>query len=471
MTAQQRSATRRVPTRARRDSRNESARSVALDVIVAVLKDDAYANLLLSSRISAAGLDGRDAGLATELCHGTLRGRGKYDAIIAQTTDRPIEKIHPVVLAALEMGCHQHLAMRVSTHAAVNETVELVRQSGMGPASGFANAVMRRVTERTADEWDAELVAGVSDETQKREFLTSHPAWIIRAFESALNADGRQGDLDALLAADNEQTALGIVDLRLDGSPSLPGCRRAAYSPIGWHLAADGNPASLTSVGGGKVRVQDEGSQLAALALVQARPLVEGETWLDMCAAPGGKSAVLAAFASQAGSYLSANEANAGRLDLVKRSIAPWPNVEVTNRDGRSFGEDGPAYDRILVDAPCSGLGALRRRPEARWRKTPKDIAALTALQEELLVSALDSLRPGGVVAYVTCSPHVAETRAIVNAAVKKRPEAIELVTREVLEGCVLNSLETPLGVKSVQLWPHIHATDAMFIALLQKSP
>ena len=446
----------------------QTARSVALDVIVAVLKDDAYANLLLSSRISAAGLDTRDAGLATELCHGTLRGRGKYDAIIAECTERPIEKIHPVVLASLEMGVHQPVAMRVSTHALVNETVTLVRNSGMAAASGFANAVMRRVTERTPQEWDELLSALHPERIAQLSVLTSHPAWIIRALDAALKADGREGEINALLAADNEQTALGIADLRPSRTP-LSGVVPSTYSPFGYHLAENGDPTSLTSKNAGLVRVQDEGSQLAALALVTAAPLKAGETWLDMCAAPGGKSAVLASFLNQNGGQLTANEANAGRVELVKRSIAPWDNAETSNEDGRNFADSGELFDRILVDAPCSGLGALRRRPEARWRKTPADIAELTLLQEQLLLSAIDSLKPGGVVAYVTCSPHLAETRAIVNSALKKRSNVSELNTKTLLNSVTRTRIPSDGTSPSLQLWPHAHQTDAMFIALLSK--
>jgi 16S rRNA (cytosine967-C5)-methyltransferase len=446
----------------------QTARSVALDVIVSVLKDDAYANLLLSSRISAADLDTRDAGLATELCHGTLRGRGKYDAIIVQCTERPIEKIHPVVLASLEMGVHQHVAMRVSTHALVNETVTLVRNSGMAAASGFANAVMRRVTERTPQEWDEFLSALHPERIAQLSVLTSHPAWIIRAFEAALKADGREGEVVALLEADNEQTALGIADLRPTDNP-LAGVVPSTYSPFGFHLAENGDPSSLTGQNAGLVRVQDEGSQLAALALVAAAPLTAGETWLDMCAAPGGKSAVLARFLHRHSGHLTANEPNPGRVELVKRSIAPWDNAATTNEDGRNFAKSSEVFDRILVDAPCSGLGALRRRPEARWRKTPADIAELTLLQEQLLLSAIDALKPGGVVAYVTCSPHLAETRAIVNSALKKRSTVSELNTKTLLNSVTRTRIPSEGTSPSLQLWPHAHQTDAMFIALLSK--
>lgn len=446
-----------------------SARSVALDVIVSVIKDDAYANLLLPGRIRQASLDSRDAGLATELCHGTLRSRGTYDEIIINCTDRELAKIHPVILAALEMGIHQHMAMRVSTHALVNETVQLVRDSGMAAASGFANAVMRRVTERTTDEWLEVLAEQCRSDVERRSVLTSHPEWIVRAFESALKADNRGGELDQLLEADNQQTPLGIIDLR-SSHETLDECTPSAYSPLGYHLLDGGDPAKVTASSHGRIRVQDEGSQLAALSLIFAKPLNDDERWLDMCAAPGGKSAVLAACGQPHSIHVTANEANTSRLELVSRSVAPWSNTSVANADGRDFGHNPEQFDRILVDAPCSGLGALRRRPEARWRKTPADIASLTTLQEQLLLSAIDALKPGGIVAYVTCSPHLAETRAIVNGVLKKRSSITEIDAKTVLSKLARTPISFTGDALSAQLWPHEHNTDAMFIALLVKS-
>ena len=446
----------------------QSARSVALDVLVAVAKDDAYANILLPTKIAAAHLDARDAGLATELCNGTLRGRDFYRAIISKCTDRDISKIHSVVLSVLEMGVHQHVAMRVSTHALVNESVNLVKASGMASVAGFTNAVMRRVTERSEQDWRQIVVEGISDDTLQKAVLTSHPAWIVRALTTALHADNRTGEIDSLLTADNAPGPLGLVDLRTDGD-AIDDVEPSTYSPIGYHLLASGNPNHVTSRSRGRIRVQDEGSQLAALMLIQAEIATGSSQWLDMCAAPGGKSAVLAWSAEKNGAHLTSNELNPTRLSLVKTSLAPWSDVTISHRDGRDFGADGAVFSRILVDAPCTGLGALRRRPESRWRKTPADVAQLTGLQEQLLLSAIDALETGGVVAYVTCSPHVAETRGVVGSALKKRPAVVELDARKVLQSIVRNPIELTGDSLSVQLWPHAHGTDAMFVALLRK--
>ncbi len=447
---------------------SQTARSVALDVLVAVTKDDAYANILLPSRIAAARLDARDAGLATELCNGTLRGRDFYRFIISQCTEREVTKIHPVVLSALEMGVHQHVAMRISTHALVNESVNLVKASGMAAAAGFANAVMRRVTEKTLEQWQALVESSLPDTTERVAILSSHPAWIVRALAGALNADNRAGELESLLAADNAPGPLGIIDLRTEDEP-IAGLEPAAYSPRGYHLIDSGNPNSITVPAAGRIRVQDEGSQLAALMLTAVKVTARSDQWLDMCAAPGGKSAVLAWSASTQGAHLISNESNAARVPLLKTSLAPWTNVTITNVDGRNFGSQGEVFSRILVDAPCTGLGALRRRPEARWRKTPSDVAQLTGLQEQLLLSAVDALEPGGVVAYVTCSPHIAETRGVVAGVLKKRPSVQEVDARKVVASLVRSPLELTGDNLSVQLWPHAHSTDAMFIALLRK--
>jgi len=223
------------------------------------------------------------------------------------------------------------------------------------------------------------------------------------------------------------------------------------------------------------VRVQDEGSQLVALALTRHTPVRPGERWLDLCAGPGGKTALLAAEARAGGALLEANEVVPARAGLVRRAISAVPlDVPVHERDGRELAADRPGeFDRILVDAPCTGLGALRRRPEARWRKRPTDVADLTALQEDLLRAAVGALRPGGVVAYVTCSPHLAETAAVVATVTERLAGEVEqLDARAALQSVSRRPLDlaTPLaGGLHAQLWPHRHGTDAMFLALLRK--
>ena len=450
------------------------AREVAYETLRAVHESDAYANLLLPAAIERAGLSAGDAALATELTYGTLRRRGTYDAIIGIAADRAPSSIDPEILDALRLGVHQLVATRVASHAAVNESVTLARRAGGRGAAGFTNAVLRRVSRDTPGEWADRVAETARSDDEAIALSSSHPVWVIRAFRRALTAEGRADELGALLTADN--TAPRVTFAALPGLAE-PGAdaRRTPFSPLGFRLAG-GAPEAVVNASDGRIRVQDEGSQLAALALTRARAVETGERWLDLCAGPGGKTAVLAAEALAHGARLDANEISPARAGLVRRSIAGVPlEVEVTERDGRDLTAERPGtYDRILVDAPCTGLGALRRRPEARWRKAPGDVAELTALQGELLGGAIEALAPGGIVAYVTCSPHLAETTGVVAEARRRFGDAVEeLDARAVVSEVALSSPDLPAqtdGSGRAQLWPHRHNTDAMSITLLRRT-
>jgi len=452
----------------------QPARRVALEVIRAVTADDAYANLLLPARVRRAHLTTADAALATELTYGTLRRSGYYDRIIEMASGRPIAKIDPPVRDVLRLAAHQLLSMRVAPHAAVHEAVQQVRALGKSSASGFVNGVLRTITRTDREEWLHRVQGETATEDERLAVLHSHPVWIVEALRDALAAQGRESELMYLLDADNAPPHVGLVALpgladRATVSAALPA---AEFSPIGLALGG-GDPLDIAEVRAGTVRVQDEGSQLAALALTRARPVELGERWLDLCAGPGGKTAVLAAEAQLHGAVVLANEVAPARAQLVRNAIAAIPgNTEVTELDGRTFGQQNPgAFDRVLIDAPCTGLGALRRRPESRWRKSPADVVSLTKLQGELLESGLRALRPGGVLAYVTCSPHLAETRDVVDAALAAHPEVRQLDTPAVLASITNGALPAAAVGPSAQLWPHRHGTDAMFIALLSTDP
>lgn len=448
----------------------QPARRVAFDVIRAVGASDAYANLLLPGAIREAGLTGADAALATELAYGTLRQLGTYDAIIASAAGRDVGSIDAPVRDALRLGVHQLLGTRVAPHAAVNETVNLVALHAGRGASGFANAVLRTVASRTQEEWIEAVTAAARSDDERLGLRFAHPVWIIRALRRALAAEGREDELEALLASDNAAPEVTLVALPGLAEPREP---RRPYAPTAFG-SEGGDPGSVVAAEKGRVRVQDEGSQLVALALVGVHPIAPGERWLDLCAGPGGKTALLAAEALRGGATLDANEVVPARAGLVRKAVAPVPlDVEVAEEDGRRLAaERTGVYDRILLDAPCTGLGALRRRPEARWRKTAADVPELAALQEELLAAALGALKPGGVLAYVTCSPHLAETAAVVQTVLRDRDDVRELDAREVLRTVSRGDIDLPAptsGSGHAQLWPHRHGTDAMFLALLRK--
>lgn len=468
-------------SRDRRDDRNrprsgppqtrvQPARQVALDVLQAVRESDAYANLLLPTRIARAGLSAADAGLATELTYGTLRMQGYYDRVIAIAAGRTVDRIDPPLLDVLRLGAHQLLSMRVPSHAAVNESVGLARAVGSRSGSGFVNGVLREIGRHTPDEWRDEVAARAKNDDDRLSALYSHPVWVVRALRRSLDAEGRADELEQLLEADNTAPRVNLI--ALPGLVDKPDdARDDRFSPPGFTVGG-GDPFGIVERTGGRIRVQDEGSQLAALALTRAEPVRPGERWLDLCAGPGGKAALLAAEALAGGATLVANELVPARADLVRRALAPVPlEVPVWEQDGTVVGAEHPEeFDRILLDAPCTGLGALRRRPEARWRKSPRDVAELTALQSALLDSAIAALKPGGLLAYVTCSPHLAETRGVIADARERHGALLEpQATADALQSLAVERLDLAGDGETVQLWPHRHLTDAMFIALLRK--
>ncbi|ATE56295.1 RsmB/NOP family class I SAM-dependent RNA methyltransferase [Actinosynnema pretiosum] len=447
-----------------RPPQEDPARRAALDTLRAVTKRDAYANLVLPGLLRERRITGRDAALATELAYGTARAQGLLDAVLAACSDRPLAEIDDAVLDALRLGAYQLLRTRVPAHAAVASTVDLVRADRGSGAAGFANAVLRRVTGQDEAGWIDEVAPDEeSDPIGYLAMSTAHPRWVAQAFAEALGSRGEP--LRAALAADDTRPIVHLIarpgEISADELAAITGGDLAPYSPYGVHLADGGDPADLDVVRERLAAVQDEGSQLCALALTRAPLEGPDERWLDLCAGPGGKAALLGALAALSDATLDAVEKTPHRAELIRKATIGLP-VDVRVADGRDPGLDG-GYDRVLVDAPCTGLGALRRRPEARWRRQPSDVAGLAKLQRELLTSALELVRPGGVVAYVVCSPHLAETVGVV-AEVARKTGAERLDTREFFPG-VPNLGDGP----QVQLWPHEHGTDAMFCAILRR--
>jgi 16S rRNA (cytosine967-C5)-methyltransferase len=465
---------RRPPRPEAAPARVQPARRIALEVIMAVRETDAYANLLLPVKLERARLNALDAALATELTYGTLRQQGYYDAVIALAANRPTEEIDSPILDVLRLGTHQLLSMRTAQHAAVDEAVSLAKEVGSRSATGFVNGVLRTITRSEPSIWHERVMAQPRNDDERLSLEHSHPVWIVRAFRAALAAEGREDELEDLLVADNFAPRVSLVALPgLATISEIRGTQKAKYSPYAT-VSDGGDPALWPAVHEGRARVQDEGSQLAALALSRARPVVRGERWLDLCAGPGGKAALLAAEARENGATLIANEITPARAELVRKALAVFPDPpQLLVQDGTLMGDRMPGqFDRILLDAPCTGLGALRRRPEARWRKQPSDVADLAGLQIALLESGLKALKPGGILAYVTCSPHLAETKVVVETVLRSAGDSVKrLDTAEVLKSVTKRELQ--LGDHEdghVQLWPHRTGTDAMFICLLERT-
>jgi 16S rRNA (cytosine967-C5)-methyltransferase len=451
---------------------------VAYEALAAVHRDDAYANLVLPRLLRENRVSGRDAALATELTYGTLRSEGQLDAVLADAAGRPVDRIDPPARDALRLGAYQLLHTRVPDHAAVSTTVDLVRAVAPG-AVGFANAVLRRLSERDLAAW-LEKVAPPATEDPVRHLalVHSHPDWMVRAFAESLGVDVSTVDglaeAGAALAADNERPLVHLCARpgRISAAELADqvGGMVGAYSPYAVYLP-EGAPGEVPAVAHGRAHVQDEGSQLVALALVDAPLTGRDERWLDLCAGPGGKAALLGAIAAGRGAQVTAVEITPHRANLVEQATLGLP-VVVVCADGREVGRDEAlpegGFDRVLVDAPCTGLGSLRRRPESRWRRQPSDLPPLTRLQRELLAAALRAVRPGGVVAYVTCSPHVVETRVAVAETLRRQPAGSSVIERLDARAVLPPELADLGDGPSVQLWPHRHGTDAMYLSLLR---
>ena len=562
---------------------------MAYDVLWAVDQRDAYANLLLPTLLRERGIEGRDAALATELTYGTLRGLQTYDAILDLCSDRSPGQIDPPVREVLRLGAHQLLATRVASHAAVATSVDLAKDvAGMRPA-GFVNAVLRRVGTREQAEW-LRIIAPdrAADPAGFLAATYGYPRWIVEAFRGALGEDAAGGlpETEEALAAGNTRPKItlaalpGLADRQelLGGMPApaaegpagttaaaghdrgAPGAEPAPWSPFGVILSG-GDPAAIPAVAEGRAFVQDEASQLAALALAHAPLAGPADTatgaWLDLCAGPGGKSAVLAAVAhtsappstptapnvptapsaptapaiptapsaspvpsappaladpptpaapkAAAEIHLLASDVRPHRAELTRAHLRNLPGAAVVAADGRAGAWRPGTFDRVLADVPCSGLGALRRRPEARWRKSPEDVENLGALQRALLNAAIDAARPGGVIAYVTCSPHRAETQDVLRDVLASRADVTVLDAPTLLTGALheasaapaRSAIRSPPGIpgevrdqvaaevpgdipglrspapggRYAQFWPHRHGTDAIFLALLRRAP
>lgn len=520
-----------------------SPRSIAWKSLIRVHRNQAFSNLLVPQELSSFSPDelgGRDRAAVTDMVYGTLRWQGFLDAVIADVSFRPLKRIEIPVLDAARLGVYQLLFLGSPDYAAVSQTVGLLRRGGRSDAraAGFVNALLRKVATRSRQEWEAVLTSRIpkADSDARLALRYSHPNWVVgqlrRSWEAAAYEDRADDQLAALLSADNEPADVtlcarpGLISreeliAQLEGisagragsdGQAVPGrivWGETSFSPYGLRIKGV-NPHDIPAVRQGLAGVEDEGSQLAALAVADVDKAAgfptdlptdfpvdlpadsqsdmttsrQAERWLDMCAGPGGKTALLAACAlsrSNSGrlTTLLANEPTHHRADLVRDNLCAFTGMApassaapsiiegVEEKDGRQLGDLYPqAFDRILVDAPCSGLGSLRRRPESRWRKKPEEIASLSLLQGQLLDSAYEALAPGGYLAYVTCSPVLEETRLVVDAFLGRHQDLIRLDARQAFP----SGTPLPAAPGDVQLFEQVHGTDQMFISLMRKA-
>jgi 16S rRNA (cytosine967-C5)-methyltransferase len=434
----------------------DAARLLAFDLLTEVNRNEGYSNLLLPQALNASKLDDRDRSLVTELLYGTLRMQGKHDWVLAQISDRPWSEVDPGIVDICRLGVHQIHEMRIPDHAAVAATVEVARKRIGESKASFVNALLRSVTRTSIEDWFMPLT-GISDPVERLAIAYSHPEWIVSAYydllkdwaevESALKINNEPA-IPTLVSWPGLSTQQDLVDI--GGEPT-------EFSPYGVHWK--GNPGALDLIKARKIGVQDEGSQLVAQVFSK---VATGSSWLDLCAGPGGKAALLSSIARERAITFTANEISQARAELVKQ-VVHGDRVMVS--DGRAIGLSEEKFDAILIDAPCTGLGALRRRPEVRWRRTLQDLRALTQLQRELVDAAIGALNHGGVLGYATCSPHLAETSIQIADIKKKHPDLQQIIVDDFLP----ISLHDATRDGAMSLWTHKHGTDAMYLALFRK--
>lgn len=425
---------------------SDKPRQIAFEVLSEVMQNGAYSNLLLPQKLASSGLDARDKAFATELLYGSIRQLGRNDFIASQYSNRKWSEVDPGIVNLIRLGAYQLFDMRVPNHAAVDATVNLARKVIGESKASFVNAMMRKLS---AKDLKAHLSEVQDDSVSSLAVRFSHPEWIINSYRDSISD---LDELKTLLAANNSATTPTLVAWPSQSLPSefagIPG----KYSPYAVNI--EQTPGEIAAIKERRAGIQDEGSQVLTLAFAAAAK--EKEPWLDLCAGPGGKAALLS-YLSQ--SKFIANEISEARATLVKQVVRE--GSEVVIGDGRTLTAD---INSVLADVPCTGLGALRRRPEVRWRRTPNDLPGLTKLQYELAAHAISLLPTGGIFGYATCSPHMAETRAQCVTIEKHLPVDKLDVSRflpENLNDAVVNGY--------MQLWPHRHETDAMFLALYQK--
>ena len=424
----------------------DNPRLLAFEVLAEVGLQGAYSNLILPKALSESILEANDRAFATELVYGTLRMQGRHDHFISAASDRSLEQIDPKALIVLRLGTHQLKQMRVPSHAAIYESVELAKKVVGKSTASFVNAILRKI-----DSLDFEQLSKPTQEYARLALEYSHPEWIVSSYFDSLK---NSSDVISLLQANNnpaKPTLIAWPGLATQGELLEAGALAIATSSVA--ATFDGNPGDIAAIRERRAGVQDLGSQLVVEKFYdQFKPNLR---WLDLCAGPGGKAAYLSALLKRDGGSLLANEISNERAKLVSQVMQ---HGEVNVCDGRSMPDELGKFDRILLDAPCTGIGALRRRPEVRWRRNLQDLKNLTQLQSELLESATRLLSPGGIIAYVTCSSHQAETKFQIRSFLKQHSNFTRISVQD--ERADIDG--------DLQLWPHRDGTDAMFLSLLR---
>jgi len=458
------------------------ARTAAFDILLRVETTDAYASELLHSS-RAAKLSPADHGLATEIVMGVLRWRSVLDEQITSHVDKPLTKFDVEVITALRVGAYQLLFLdRIPAHAAINESVELVKKARKRSAAGMVNAVLRRIGKQTSPKnvlvnrgSEVRLREGIASAMPKepldaaplgakapRNVINTHPAWLVERWEGTYGREAARGICSydqtgpktVIRADENLVEELASEDIQLGSGRLLKGA----------HLVMSGDITRTRAFREKRLVIQDEGSQLIALLVGH------GKRILDCCAAPGGKTRIVAE--QNANSIVIATELHPHRAMLMKR-LVPQSNIQIIATDIRTMPFAMP-FDRILVDAPCTGTGTLARNPEIRWRLTPDDISRMQAYQIEILSAAMNQLAPGGQLLYSTCSLESDENEAVIEQVLRDNHSLRLLDMRARLgdlhnQGALLCDPESLVRGSYLRTIPGVHSCDGFFAALIER--
>lgn len=464
MQARLKGSTSDKPARSAPRDRKKSARELAVGILTRVEERDAYADILLESALRAEGLEERERALLTQLVYGTLRWRGALDWRLERGLRAGLAGTEPQLRNLLRVALYQLAFLsRVPDYAAVNEAVTLAKRIGGAKKAALVNAVLRAILR---DEDRFALPDRERDETAYLAVRWSHPEWLVRMWRDYIG----QAELEPLLEANNEEAPLVVRVNRLKASREavlerLGGLGSPTrYAPQGVRLRGIARIGELPGFSAGLYQVQGEASQLVGF-LLDPKP---GERVLDACAAPGGKATHLAELMGDSGEVVAADISERGLEKL--RGSARRLGLKAVRAVRHDMTEPLPAtwrlrYDRVLVDAPCSGLGTLRSHPEVKWRRSPADIARLAELQKKMLREAVGALKPGGVLVYATCTLSRAENESVVEALLEEGRLLLEgaapflpAAARSMVRGGYFFSL------------PHRHDTDGFFAARMRKT-
>jgi 16S rRNA (cytosine967-C5)-methyltransferase len=423
-----------------------TARAVALEVVRRVADEGAYSNRLLPAALGRSGLDERDRGLATELAYGTLRHVPELDAAIGSLSARPLQRMTPGARAALRLGAYQLLHTRIPAHAAVSETVGAV----VARERGFVNAILRRLAKDPPPPPSGRDDRAVSLRTGLAPWAVTELRKIVPAgeVEGAALAIGERGPLTLRVNA-----CRAAVDDVVRALEAAGHAARRGEVHAGSVLVDGGDPTTLPGWRDGAFAVQDQASSFV-VDVLDPRP---GDRVLDVAAAPGGKAGDVACRVGPDGAVV-AGDVRPDRAGLIGPALGRLGvRAHVIVHDGAHPAVRGP-FDRILVDAPCSGIGSARRRPELLWRPRREDLSRLARLQVAIAAAAAELLRGGGRLVYSVCTFPRAETDAACDAMLRHRPDLRPVAT------------PGPDGASERhRLWPHRHGTDAMFVAAFER--